>query len=182
MEEYEAASEALVAAIRAHTAAVLAGGTEAEETEEAFEELTGAQHAYYDAEHRLAGASGDDEDEPEAVPEGVVVSVLRRHDYVISGPEAQLAAGRAAYLEVWPDDTEADAAQDVTHLGRALYQVAHAGGWDSLADTDGLVPLGGITVAVPQDEPLDLDPDLWFEQLGVDEGDLIYGQSDVYRG
>ena len=63
-----------------------------------------------------------------------------------------MAVGRAAYLQVWPEDGADDAAADVNHLGRAIYQIAHAEGWDALGDAPGLRPTGGLFVVVELDD------------------------------
>lgn len=170
------ASETFAQALARHTEAVLADGAGSDAEESAFEELTEAQVAYFQA----VDPWDEEDDEQEPPPEGRTISVVRRGDYVVTDLDAVLASGRAAYLELWPDDSETDAADDVEGLGRALYQVAHAGGWDSLLELEGLSPVGGITLVVSQDEPLDEDPDTWLEQLGIDEDELLYAQSDVW--
>ena len=75
----------------------------------------------------------------------------------MTDPDAVLAAGRAAYLRVWPDDDEAAASADVGGLGRALYQLVHAGGLDALSEpVPGLLPLTATTQvhAVQEQSPL----------------------------
>jgi hypothetical protein len=70
----------------------------------------------------------------------------------------------------------------VTHLGRALYQIAHAHGWHGLDVVEGLRPTGGAVVVVHQDETLGPDPDEWPEDLFEGDGELLYKQEDVYPG
>jgi hypothetical protein len=70
----------------------------------------------------------------------------------------------------------------VTHLGRALYQIAHAHGWHGLDVVEGLRPTGGAVVVVHQDETLGPDPDEWPEDLFEGDGELLYKQEDVYAG
>jgi hypothetical protein len=70
-------------------------------------------------------------------------SLLRRDDFAVTDEQAVLEGGRRAYLDVWPDDSERDATADVTDLGRALYQLAHAHGWDDLKKASGLRPTAG---------------------------------------
>lgn len=116
--------------------------------------------------------------ETDEAPTGV--SVLQRRDYRVVDEAAVMAAGRAAYLRVWPDDDEAAAAADVTHLGRALYQLAHADGWHSLDHVEGLRVTAGAVAVIDQDELLRGDPDDWPDDLFDLDGEEIFGQADVY--
>lgn len=121
----------------------------------------------------------EDKDEPVAT---TGLSILQRRDYRVSDEASIIAQGRDAYRRVWPDNTDADAAEDVTSLGRALYQLAHdAGTWDVLERLDGLSPAGGSLVVVANDETLGPDPDEWPDGLfDHDANDVIYRQSDSY--
>lgn len=112
--------------------------------------------------------------------EGEAVSVLSRQDYIVVDEAAVLASGREAYLRVWPDDSQQDAERDVTSLGRALYQIAHSDGWDSLGRVAGLRQSGGSTAVIGQDAPLVGDPDDWPDELFETEGPLLYRQDDVF--
>ena len=109
------------------------------------------------------------------------VSVLRRDDYVVSKEAAVLKAGRKAYRRMWPEDDAAAATADVTHLGRALYRIAHADGWDSLRHVKGLRPVGGVTIVQSSEELLGADPDAWpeWDLFRHDEERLLY-REDVY--
>lgn len=89
-------------------------------------------------------------------------------------------AGRRAYLRVWPDDDDVAAAADVSHLGRALYQLAHADGWHSLDQVEGLRPTGGAVAVLQQDELLGPDPDKWPDELFDDDAELLFSQHDVF--
>lgn len=123
---------------------------------------------------------GDDETGEEDLEPSVGISVLQRQDYRVTNEAAVMSAGRAAYLRVWPEDDEAAAAADVTHLGRALYQIAHADGWHSLNGVDGLRPTGGSVRVVDREETLGPDPDEWPESLFDDDSELLYEQTDVF--
>jgi len=124
----------------------------------------------------------DFDDDPEPMAEAATsgITVLRRYDYAITDHSAVIEAGRNAYKVVWPDDTDEAAIADVNHLGRALYQIAHAHGWDSLANVPGLRPVGGTTLVHRQDELLSTDPDEWPEDMFDTEGEDLYQQSDVF--
>ncbi|MGN6610922.1 MAG: hypothetical protein ACTHLJ_04045 [Angustibacter sp.] len=83
-------------------------------------------------------------------------------------------------LHQFEDDDEAAAAADVAHLGRALYQLAHADGWHSLDHVEGLRVTAGAVSVVDQDELLRGDPDEWPDDLFDLDGEEIFGQADVY--
>ncbi|RNL65784.1 hypothetical protein EFK50_01705 [Nocardioides marmoriginsengisoli] len=158
----------------------------------AGEELLPVLLEYVDAQFELTGIGYPlgilMELEDEEVDEGDAeewpvegISVLQRHDYVVTDEDAVLAAGRQAYLQAWPEDDEAAAAADVNHVGRALYQVAHAEGWGSLRKVPGLAPVGGFTGVVRQDELLGPDPDDWAAEVLDEDAELLYCQEDVFR-
>ncbi|MFE3448292.1 hypothetical protein ACFXJ8_05090 [Nonomuraea sp. NPDC059194] len=103
--------------------------------------LSEAAHRFRDAQFDLTGTFPffDDpveEDEEEAESEETEpaerIAVLMRHDFVITDREALMAAGRAAYLRVWPDDIEDDSEFDVQTVDRAVYQLMHASGEDEI--------------------------------------------------
>lgn len=185
----------LAAALTAHAEAVTAVNGQAgiPEVFEAGERLLPAVVAYAEAQFAYSGngfpfgvlhdyVEDDDDDEPaevEAEPSSGI-SVLQRQDYRLTDEAAVMSAGRQAYLQMWPEDDEAAAAADVAHVGRALYMVAHADGWDSLSRVDGLRPVGGCVVAIARDDTLGPDPDEWPEQLFDTEGELLYEQQDVF--
>ncbi len=193
-DRLRAAAERLAAAVTAHADAVASAGGDADITDvfAAGERLVPAVLEYADAQfehtgtgfplgvlHQFAGEDGDDPAEDAPPPPGI--SVLQRHDYAVTDEAAVLAAGRAAYRRLWPDDDEAAAAADVDHLGRALYQVAHAEGWDALRAVDGLRPTGGCVVVTAPDEVLGPDPDQWPDEVfDSPGGELLYRQDDVF--
>lgn len=186
------AADALAEAIRAHASTVTAvsGEEGTPEVMAAGSRLLPALLAYADAEFDYTGTSfplgslyefdDDDDDEADETP-ARGVSVLRRSDYAVADEEAVMEAGRQAYLRVWPEDGAEAAAADVTHLGRALYQIAHADGWDALDEVEGLRPTGGVVLVQPSDELLGADPDQWPEDALFDYDDdlLIYRQDDI---
>lgn len=189
-----AAASELTAAIAAHAEAVAAVEREADMSAvfAANERLLPAALAYADAQFDYTGNGGpfgflynlEDEEEDEEEDSEVLttgISVLERQDYLVRDEAAVMAAGRRAYLRVYPDDDEAAAASDVTDLGRALYQIAHADGWSSLRDVEGLRPTGGCVRVLRQDDTLGPDPEEWPEELFDDElGEHLYEQRDVF--
>jgi hypothetical protein len=106
--------------------------------------------------------------------------VLERRDYAVRDEDAVLEAGRQAYLTVWPQADVQSARADVQHLGRALYQLAHAGGWHSLGEAAGLRAQAGFVAVIEHPDLLGPDPDEWPEDLSVADGELLYLQRDAY--
>lgn len=112
------------------------------------------------------------------VPDTGRLTVLVRRDYELADQTQLIEAGRAAYAQAYPDDPREAAEADVTHPGRALFQMLHAygvDGFDEAAEAAGLTTVGG-TVWVqsldPDDEPIDdedpfavADPDLLVYRL-----------------
>lgn len=103
------------------------------------------------------------EDGEDATPGSV--GVLVRRDYEIGDTDELMSAGREAYGELYPQDPEQSAATDVSHPGRALYQMLHAYGVDGLderAEDAGLRPRGGTVwvqaLAEDDDDTLTNDP------------------------
>jgi hypothetical protein len=185
-----ATAAALKDAIAAHADAVTSAGEDITLVFQASERLLPAALGYADAQLEYTGngfpfgalhqyVDNDDDDEDEGPTSGV--SVVQRRDYVVTDADAVMEAGRQAYLRVWPDDTEAAASADVNHLGRALYQLAHADGWDNLYGTDGLAPVGGFVAVVKQEELFGPDPDEWSDGLVDEDAEVLFSQTDVFR-
>jgi hypothetical protein len=114
------------------------------------------------------------------------VSVVQRDDYAVTDEGAVIAAGRAAYLRTWPDQTTEDAESRVPGLAEALYEIAHADGWAALDDTVGIHPMGSaINVSAP-DAPIDLsgssadETELLHEDYIRVEGETIYSEINRY--
>ena len=168
-QRFAARVGALAEAVRRHGDAILAlSGRQAEVPVlfAANDVLAAAAEAYADAQFDLTGTlpsfetyddEGDDvdDDDAEELPPPVArLRLVRRTDFAVTDLDAVLAAGRAAYLRVWPDDTAEDAATDVDHLGRAIYQLEHAAGSAALEEIPGLAPRRSVTwVLDVSDEP-----------------------------
>lgn len=200
-ERLRAAAAELAAAVTAHAEAVASVTGEAgmPEVFAASDRLLPAVLAYADAQFDLTGndfpfgvlhsyAENDEtDDEPQTEDVGddgapvsgtTDVSVLQRHDLRVTDEAAVLAAGRRAYLRSWPDDDADAAAADVTHLGRALYQLAHADGWDAVGEAPGLRSTGRSVLVIGRELAPGADPDDDTE----DQGELLYSQQDVFPG
>jgi hypothetical protein len=194
-----AAAEDLAQALLRHATAVTAiGGRDAPAVFAAGDAVTPAVLAYARAHFEYTGCGaplqtaydGGDEggdgtgadDPPEvAALTGTALTVLQRRDYVVTDETELAAAGRAAYRRVWPEDDEAMAAADVTSPGRALYQIAHADGWENLDQAAGLEPTGAAVIVVQQETPLSGSPEGWPDALfSLDDRDVLYEQRDAY--
>jgi hypothetical protein len=81
--------------------------------------------------------------------------VLYRADYRVTDEAAVVEAGRVAYRELWPEDTEQDAQDDVTNIGRALYQIQHKDDLSKLHEVQGLEPAGTTTWVIEAIELMD---------------------------
>jgi len=163
----------------------------AEAVRQAFIALSNAQFDYSALGSPFGPLESDDEfmDDLEEVQldesaEHNQVSILLRRDFAVVSESSVLAAGRAAYLQAWPEDTPEQAAIDVAHLGRALYQVMHAGGLEALNQTDGLQPTAGVALTLGHERVLSgADFEALFEHpedLFVVDGEVLHSQTDVW--
>ncbi|WP_370617060.1 hypothetical protein [Mumia sp. Pv 4-285] len=199
-DSFVRAAEALTSALRTHTVAVAAAGSEADVATitAAKDALAAALEAYDEAQYDYSGTfppfaiieedveDGHDhthEPDPDAAPltdEAISgVTILQRTDYRITDPQAVLAAGIVAQRAA-PDEIEGP----VADLGTALYALAHGsgpGGWSRLADTSGVDPVAQVTLAVANEGLLPGDPDEWPEDsLSVEEGELIFQEGATW--
>lgn len=200
-------AQALSAALMQHASAIVAAGRDPEklvaadeallpllaDASEAYQAYTGEEHPMHAFEEEQGGCGGDcacaagaeEEAGDEEAATQLVVSVLQRHDYAITSPEALVEAGRAAFLKTSPDSTEADAAAEVVDLDMALLHLAHTDGWNELWQLEGLEAVGGVTAVIPQSDPLAGDADAWPEEfLGdvlAEDDEPLFVQVDVYE-
>jgi hypothetical protein len=131
----------------------------------------------------------EDEEDLQEVPldqdaEHNQISILLRRDYAVTSEADVLRAGREAYSTVWPDDTAEQANEDVNDLGRALYQVMHAGGIDAFDETPGLRPTAGVVLTVAREQLIaGADLEAMIKNPGdlfTVDGEILYSQSDVW--
>lgn len=111
---------------------------------------------------------------------GEVVSVLQRHDYAIVDAAAVMAAGRAAHRRSWSEGDESATGAQVTNVGNALYELAHADGWDSLDRVAGVRPVGGTVLVTSTQHTLAGGPETWPSDLFTPKGRPLFRQDDVY--
>ncbi|HEX5996606.1 MAG TPA: hypothetical protein VFY84_15805 [Jiangellales bacterium] len=181
----------LVAALTSHFHAVRNRRDESDpQVQAAYTRLRAAAERYDDMLFELTGEVTPWEF-PEGPPADVeyedrgaapdAVTVMVRRDYGIADPAGLLLAGREAYADLYPDDPAEAATADVSHPGRALYQLLHAygvDGLDSRAENAGLAPRGGTVwvqgLTTGDAESLVDDP---FEV--ADEDMLIYRLDEV---
>lgn len=109
------------------------------------------------------------------------VSVLVRRDYDLVDGDALLAAGRESYTELFPEQPTEAADADVTHAGRAIYQLLHAHGVDGVdrrSEQSGMAPRGGtVWVQAITDDDADTLPD---DPFGIaDEQMLVYRLDEI---
>ncbi|KAA1424883.1 hypothetical protein FE697_002960 [Mumia zhuanghuii] len=199
-DSFVRAAEALTSALRTHTVAVAAAGSDADVAtiSAAKDALAVALEAYDEAQYDYSGtfppfaiieedvddehdhAHDDDSDAAPLLDEAITgVTILQRTDYRITDPQAVLAAGIVAQRAA-PDEIEGP----VNDLGAALYALAHGsgpGGWSRLGDTSGVDPVAQVTLAVANEGLLPGDPDEWPEDsLSVEEGELIFQEGATW--
>lgn len=190
-ERLQSALDDLTEALEAHLQACLARTGEADPAvQAAYSALRIAADRYddllFDALDEVTPWEFPDEpptgleyEDDDAVPS--LVGVLVRRDYEIDDAAGLMEAGREAYGELYPKDPEESAVADVSHPGRALYQMLHAYGVDGLderAEDAGLRPRGGTVwvqaLIEDDDETLTTDP------FGVaDEELLVYRVDEI---
>lgn len=190
------AGDRLVEAVRTHASSIgdIRSDDGVAEIMAAGNQLVPALLAYADAQFDYTGTAfplgtlyglvDDDEDE-EDVDSGPLsgVTILRRTDFVVIDEDSVMKAGRKAYRRSTGKAKKKSAVAHVTHLGEALYQIAHVDGWDSLIQVKGLEPIGGVVFVQSCEEMLGGDPDEWPEDDLFDhhEDRLLFRQDDVFR-
>jgi hypothetical protein len=191
VQRLQAALDRLTDALEAHLEAALNRSGETDPAvQNAYTVLRHASSAYDELLFDLTG-----EVTPWEYPEGGeldveyedtdtmpgIVGVMVRRDYEIADVDGLIAAGRVAYGELYPEDPPQTAVSDVTHPGRALYQLLHAYGVDGLdhrAEDSGLVARGGTVWVQALDE--DDAATLAEEPFSVaDEEMLVYRLDEV---
>lgn len=174
-----AAVSAVQEAISIHAQALVAAAGDDEAVYLASEDLMPALLAYADAQFNFTGygfplgvlaqlEEEDDDDEQyvaeeEQDPPATAISVVQRHDYVVTDIESVLAN------------------TDASHLGDALHELADSsGGWSNLRDVRGLEPVAGITAVIVQPELLGADPDDWAESVHDEHAEVLFSQAEVF--
>lgn len=193
---YLDAGEAAIAALRSHLAVVAATASSSEEpaidasaesVRLAFLAMSEAEFNYSSTLAPFSLLELDDEEDDEALGVETVhdkFSIMLRRDFRLTSESALIEAGKKAFAKVSPDEAPAAAGEDVDDLGRAIYQIVHAGGIDALSDVPGLEPVVGIMLALGRDELLtEKDVDELLDdpaELFAGEGEIIYSQSEVW--
>ena len=173
---YGLRAQELIEALQAHLTANLTRSGRQKELQPYFESadrVMASARAFNEAEFDWCGSfplglrpdANEGEDEEDLVDElvgGDILSVLGRWDLRITDEDAVLAAGRAAYLRAWPDDTQEDAEIRVQNVGDAAGELVHADGLTGLHAPAGLQLQRDVTGFVvhegEDDETFDSDP------------------------
>jgi hypothetical protein len=202
--ELDAALDAVVAAARAHLAAVkaAAGRIDDDDVWQAYVDLNNASFAYDEklldafgevtpwdvesidpdeADHRFGlGVEGLDSTES-ADPYPQVISVRQRRDYRVPSVAALLRVADVARRNSVPEDENGGPVESV---GEAVLELLQAGdGSLSSLDVPELEPLDGLLTVSEIVEPLDLEA---YEDSDGDgpfaprEGDLLVGRLDEH--
>lgn len=139
MSPIDVAVDQLVAALRAYVTTVIEKPTLGKDVIEASNQVRAAGIAVEDAVAETAGwhiqlfLPDDEEDEDEddfedgrAVPSsGQGMAIRMRADFVVTDLDRLLAAGRAAYHAVWPDDPPEAAEQRIDRAEIAIGELLH---------------------------------------------------------
>lgn len=199
---FASAGDHLLAELSAHIAFLSTADRETSwaKNVEIYGVLKQAAIAYADAQFDLTGNFGpfgileerggdeedDDEDDDREPQPTSFVSVLQRADYAVLDEETLVAAARLTFLENRPGESAENAQSQVSHMGAALYELAHANGWDSLEDVPGLTPMGSIIQVLEPLEPIEFsegpseteEPDPGFSVGGL----VLYTEQNTYVG
>jgi hypothetical protein len=193
------AGDVLAQAVRAHTRAYAsaAGLEDFPSTFPAADALLAAAKAYAEAQFNYSGNGypfgvlHSIEEEPEGPVQGAPVAeapvgpvpgitILQRIDLAVVDEAAVLAAGREAYRSTIPGALASAAVGEVATVSQAIRQIAEAHGWAALAEVEGLEPVGGTSLVHRQTDLLGEDPEEWPEDIFAVDGELLYGQREVY--
>lgn len=195
---YLDAGEAAIEVLRSHLAVVAATTTRSEEPaiDASAENVRLACLAMSEAEFNYSSTlapfsllelDDDDEEDDDAVSvetEHDGFSIMLRRDFRLMSESALIEAGKKAFAKISPDEAPEAADEDVDGLGRAIYQVVHAGGIDALSDVPGIEPVVGIMLALGRDDILtEEDVDELLDdpaELFAGEGEIIYSLSEVW--
>ena len=202
--ELDAALEAVIAAARAHLAAVKAadGRIDDDEVWQAYVELNNASFDYDellldaygevtpwdvdaidpDEADRQFGAGLDDDEGADADPYPQVVSVRQRRDYRVPSVAALLRAADSARRASAHAEDEPD--EPVESVSEAVLELLQSGdGSLGALDVPELEPLDGIVAVVEAGTALDLDGFAETDGDGpfrLGEGDRLVGRLDEH--
>ncbi|MEV0291880.1 MULTISPECIES: hypothetical protein [unclassified Kribbella] len=137
-EGLQQATTDLIGALRTYADALLrlrGGAAEAEELFARNAAIESVVEAWNEAVFEHTGTAPlllevieELDEEADEEPVGGALSVITRVDLTLESPEALLAAGRAAYLRLWPDETDEDAEVAVDGPVQAVYTMANEAG------------------------------------------------------
>jgi len=197
---YLEAGEAAIEALRSHLSTVAATSSDADEPriDDSAETVRLAFLALSDAEFNFSSTLApfslleldeDDADDDHEHADGEDVShdkisIMVRRDFRLTSESDVIAAGRTAYGKISPDEAPELPDEDVDGLGRALYQIVHAGGIDALSATAGIEPVTGVILALGREELMEADDldDLLEDpaEIFAGEGEILYSLAEVW--
>lgn len=181
---------ALKSAIDAHLAACTARSGEADpRVQEAYDAVRSAAEDYDDVLFDTYGEVTPFEFADVAVPREDDASVptrvglYLRRDYDIGDVEELLSAGRVAAVESASQDEGPAITDEVTSVGRAVWELLNANGvdgFDEVAEEAGLELVGGTVWLLDEDPSDDSLFDGPFDAVGADR--LLYRLDEVVEG
>jgi hypothetical protein len=122
-------------------------------------EVSGWHIRLFAADEDDAETDTEQEDGRLRPPPGQGLAIRIRTDFVVTDPDRLLAAGRAAYQELWPDDPEQAAHQHVDCVEAAIGELLHRHPVVPLAGTEpttiGLAEAGTFTAVDRVEQVLD---------------------------
>lgn len=135
---------------------------------------------FYDAFEEDDEDEDDEDEEDDAVAGDVTgISRLARWDFEVTDEAAVLQAGRAAWLETYPDTTADDLAKQEDNVGLALYNISHLRGQDAIFDTPGIRARWGFIATHQQPDLGPLDDDDLEDAFGV-ETPPLFSEGYIY--
>lgn len=191
-ENVRAAAEALKSAIDRHLDACGARSGEADpRVQQAYDAVrTAAEHyddVLYDAYEEVTPFEFSDPSAGIPLEDGALVpnrvGLYVRRDYSVTSVEELLAAARIAAVESYPEEAGPAPTEEITTVGRALYELLHANGVDGLdevAEESGLEPAGGTLWLLAEPEGDDTLFDGPFDDVDGDR--LLYRLDEVFEG
>lgn len=185
------ATDELVAALRTYGDALLRLHGGAAETEELFAQnaaIESVVEAWNEAVFEHTGTTPlllEDIEEFDEEPEdeesvGGALSVITRVDLTLESPEALLAAGRDAYLRLWPDETDEDAEVAVDGPVQAVYTMAHEAGdpWPEMPGAGVRRAVRAYVVPENPDEVAAVEDDLdMLREVVPPPGTLVFSEA-----
>lgn len=181
------AAQQLTERLQAHTAALLALGSQAD-LDTLFEQNTELEEVvenWNDAVLDHTGTSplalevDEDEDEPDDIEQDQVVSVVSRFDLRVADLDALLAEGRAAQERILAEDEASDLRDPVESAEQAIYAISREIGeaWFALPGVELIAAARAYVVPEEPFEALQPDAEDIVTELATPNGVVSYAES-----